>query len=261
VLVPICLVGVSVAQTHFVTGTEVSVRALSIAGLSKISTANLAFVTSEIEDHTYSENFESEIPDKVRYALQTKGYFEADVTEPIFTVPNQSAAGTPAIAVTLTIDQGEQFRLEELTFSKNTAFTTDTLRAQFDISKGDVFDTDKIHLALDELRKLYASRGYINFAPVPNTEVDDKRFVISLRIELDEGAQFLFGNLEIAGNEPQPGTRQELVTAWQPYVGTAYDYAVAERFLRQHHLVSSTVGREHSGNARTNPVDVLASFP
>ena len=79
---------------------------------------------------------------------------------------------------------------------KNTA----GLRALFKIKDGDIFDTEAIRKGLESLRKAYAALGYINFTPVPNTDADDEKKLISLRIDLDEGKQFYVRRIEFQGN-------------------------------------------------------------
>ena len=89
------------------------------------------------------------------------------------------------------VEEGDQYRLKEITFTGNKAVSdTRALRAQFKIKDGDIFDTEAIRKGLENLRKAYAALGYINFTPVPNTDPDDEKKTITLKIDLDEGKQF-----------------------------------------------------------------------
>lgn len=89
------------------------------------------------------------------------------------------------------------------------------------IANGDIFNTQKIRVRLDDLRELYSSQGYIDFTPVPNTDAGDETLTVSLKIDLNEGKQFHFGQLVIDGEEPQAGTGARLVAAWRPYEGNS----------------------------------------
>ncbi len=103
--------------------------------------------------------------------------------------------------IKLPVEEGDRFRLKEITFSGNKAVTdTSRLRALFKIKDGDIFDTEAIRKGLENLRKAYAALGYINFTPVPNTDADDEKKTISLRIDLDEGKQFYVRRIEFQGN-------------------------------------------------------------
>jgi outer membrane protein assembly factor BamA len=109
-----------------------------------------------------------EIASRARYELQEEGYFKANVTTSDLQVLNEKP-GQSVVAVTLRIDEGQQYRLQQIKFIHNKVFASSHLRQAFAIKDQDVFDAGKIRLGLDDLRKLYASEGYINFVPVPNT--------------------------------------------------------------------------------------------
>jgi outer membrane protein insertion porin family len=159
---------------------------------------------------TYDSTKLSEDAERVRYYYQTKGYFKALVADPKTQIhdtsgvrwywPFKSSPGK-AVDITLPVEEGVRYRLKEITFSGNKAVTnTAGLRALFKIKDGDVFDTEAIRKGLEGLRKAYAGLGYINFTPVPNTEADDEKRLISLRIDIDEGKQFFVRRIEFQGN-------------------------------------------------------------
>jgi outer membrane protein insertion porin family len=159
---------------------------------------------------TYDSTKLSEDAERVRYYYQTKGYFKALVADPKTQIhdtsgirwywPFKSSPGK-AVDIRLPVEEGERYRLKEITFSGNKAVTnTAGLRALFKIKDGDVFDTEAVRKGLEGLRKAYAALGYINFTPVPNTEADDEKKLISLRIDVDEGKQFFVRRIEFQGN-------------------------------------------------------------
>jgi outer membrane protein assembly factor BamA len=80
------------------------------------------------------------------------------------------------------------------------------------------------------MRKLYAAHAYLNFTPVPNTDADDEAATISLKIDVDEGPQFHFVRLSLAGEEPQAGTAAKLMGAWIPNEGKLYDPQVLDQY-------------------------------
>jgi outer membrane protein insertion porin family len=159
---------------------------------------------------TYDSTKLSEDAERVRYYYQTKGYFKALVADPKTQIhdtsgvrwywPFKSSPGK-AVDITLPVEEGVRYRLKEITFSGNKAVAnTAGLRLLFKIKDGDVFDTEAIRKGLESLRKAYAALGYINFTPVPNTEADDEKRLISLRIDVDEGKQFFVRRIEFQGN-------------------------------------------------------------
>ncbi|HTV64164.1 MAG TPA: outer membrane protein assembly factor BamA [Bryocella sp.] len=159
---------------------------------------------------TYDSTKLSEDAERVRYYYQTKGYFKALVGDPKTQIhdtsgvrwyfPFKSSPGK-AVDITIPVEEGQRYRLKEITFTGNKAVKdTKALRSLFKIKDGDVFDTEAIRKGLEALRKAYAALGYINFTPVPNTDADDEKRTISLRIDLDEGKQFYVRRIEFQGN-------------------------------------------------------------
>ncbi len=160
---------------------------------------------------TYDSTKLSEDAERVRYYYQTKGYFKALVADPktqihdtsgvLWYWPFKKSSPGKAVDITLPVEEGARYRLKEITFSGNKAVTnTAGLRALFKIKNGDIFDTEAIRKGLESLRKAYSALGYINFTPVPNTEADDEKKLISLRIDVDEGKQFFVRRIEFQGN-------------------------------------------------------------
>ena len=159
---------------------------------------------------TYDSTKLQEDAERVRYFYQTKGYFKALVGDPKTQIhdtsgvkwyfPFKSSPGK-AVDITIPVEEGQKYRLKEITFTGNKAVKdTKPLRSLFKIKDGDVFDTEAIRKGLEALRKAYAALGYINFTPVPNTDADDEKRTISLRIDLDEGKQFYVRRIEFQGN-------------------------------------------------------------
>ncbi len=159
---------------------------------------------------TYDSTKLTEDAERVRYYYQTKGYFKALVGDPKTQIhdtngvkwyfPFKSSPGK-AVDITLPVEEGQRYRLKSITFTGNKAVKdTHALRNLFKIKDGDIFDTEAIRKGLESLRKAYAALGYINFTPVPNTDADDEKRTISLRIDLDEGKQFYVRRIEFQGN-------------------------------------------------------------
>ena len=98
------------------------------------------------------------------------------------------------VDVAVRVNPGSIYKLEMLGFGGNKAFdvfSAEQLRSHFPISPGEVFNTEKVRVGLDNLRKLYADEGYINFTPAPRTEVMEELKGIFLQINLDSRRQVL----------------------------------------------------------------------
>jgi outer membrane protein insertion porin family len=146
----------------------------------------------------------------VREAYQNRGYFKVVVQDPQTKVrdtgggihiPLIHGGKGKVIDITVPIQEGDQYRLKEITFSGNKALNNNAaLRKIFSIKDGDIFNREIIAKGLEALRKAYGEYGYINFTPVPDTEFDDTNKTITLKVDIDEGKQFFVRRIEFQGN-------------------------------------------------------------
>jgi hypothetical protein len=101
-----------------------------------------------------------------------------------------------------TADEGLQYRLNEIVWANNTAFTAEQLRSLIPLRSGDVFRRDMIGEGLETIRRAYAAKGYVNFTSVPDTIFDDENATIILKVDVDEGGQFTFAGGAVSGLTP-----------------------------------------------------------
>ncbi len=164
--------------------------------------------------------------------LQQHGYFKARVQDPTW----KQTGGTDAeqqIRVLFVIEPGSTYTLDSIGFNGSTVFDQQELRSLVPMRDEEMFNVFKIREGLKNLRELYCSHGYVNFTPVPNTEIDDEKHVIKLLFDLDEGEQYRVGKLDFEGLEPYPGAARQLAEAWQPYIGRLYDCRLWNEFSAQ----------------------------
>jgi outer membrane protein assembly factor BamA len=87
-----------------------------------------------------------------------------------------------------------------ITFKHNKSLAdVKRLRALFPINDGEVFSREKIAKGLENLQKAYGEFGFANYTGVPATTFDDEQNVAFLRIDADEGRQFIVGSINILG--------------------------------------------------------------
>jgi len=88
----------------------------------------------------------------------------------------------PAVAVSVEVTEGLQYKLKSITFREEKVFASDQLREQFVIADGDIFNAEKIRSGACNIRRLNATQGYINFTPVLDADTDDASATVSLSI-------------------------------------------------------------------------------
>jgi outer membrane protein assembly factor BamA len=167
-------------------------------------------------------------------AWQESGFFNAQASGEFQVV--STGPEYEHVIITVQVKKGLRYRLGEVQFRESDsafdptaplAFPREELRKQIQLQDGDIFDVSKIRESLDALKRLYGSRGYIDFVAAPATKVDDKARSIALTMELQEGKQFHVGRVEIFGLPPN--ATHELKMALKP--GDVFNRTLADELV------------------------------
>jgi outer membrane protein insertion porin family len=214
-------------------GPEVTVAELTFDGDLQLGLEEQEKIASSVRRQRYSRGLDeatSEVLERVSAGWQDQGYFKVEVRGDA-RVLNTSPI-SQRVAVTVHVDEGRQYRLEKITFKNNRAITDNkALRSLFPITDGDIVDREKIVKGLESLRKAYDQLGYINFTPVPDTQVDEDRQTIALEVDVDEGKQFFISSIRVLGLNQQAS--QNALTDLLLKPGDIYNQRLLELFLQK----------------------------
>lgn len=161
----------------------------------------------------------------VRELYQDKGFFKVDV----------ATVRTPTIkenVLVFRVNPGKRYYLVRISWRGSTAFPESELANLISFRPGELFNRSKIARGLSAAQKLYASLGFINFICMPTPEIDDEAATIALKMDIDEGRQFRFGELHVEGMEE--AQRKILLSAWQGLLGRPYNVEDADKFFSRH---------------------------
>jgi outer membrane translocation and assembly module TamA len=170
-----------------------------------------------------------ELRERVRQYLRDAGYYNARVDD----AQISAAPGTPAgrfADVSFHVDPGALYILGEIRFENEHVFPQEEIRRQFPTKTGEHFNATEVGLGLDNLRKLYAAKGYANFGAIPKPMIDEARRIVDLTIDMDEGLAVHYGRLILEGTEPRPGVGKSLLDAWN-LEGKLYNPQVLKEWL------------------------------
>ena len=188
-------------------------------------------IVRSFQQKRYPEDVD-EFRERIRQALRDLGYFKAAVDEPTFAFPTK---GRGIANVTVKVKPGVQYRLGEIRFRRATVFPAAQLRDVFSQRSGDLFSATKFSRDLDDLRKLYGTRGYVNMVAAPVVASDESRRIIDIVVEVDEGEAYDFGRLYLQGVEPYPGAGKALLDSWKPLESKRFNSLELERWLQANH--------------------------
>jgi len=200
----------------------IRIHNLKLEGVSEVPKTDLAAIDEELKRECCGHAETQEMRKQIVYAFQERGYVKVRIDR-MEVIPMDTHTAPPAVNISADISPGQRFRLKSIQFRGNEAIPSNPLRQQFLISDGELFNVEKIRQGLNNLRQIYATQGYINYAPVPNTEADERSGTVTLTIDSDEGVQFRLGGLLLDGEEPHEGDGAKLLSAWKPMEGKAYD--------------------------------------
>lgn len=174
-----------------------AVQSVSLTEDSAVSSEDFQQAVHDIQGSRYLRDPETRIAEVARSAIKDRGYFKAEVATVATEVLNETAR-TRTIAVTLRIREGEQYRVAHITFAKDKEFSEAQLRQAFPIHEGDVLSDKKISEGVENIRKLFATKGYVEGGAFPKEIVaDDASGTVSITMGVNEGPQFTIHGLTL----------------------------------------------------------------
>lgn len=221
------------ADQYEVYEPEIRIVDLKLVGTVALTEAERAEMLDQLRQSVkYEGQFRGdELAERLRDQFQCHGFFKAQIGD-VRIIDLSKTKKTRTVIIEAPVEEEKRFRLQTVGFQGGTVFDDRTLRAAVPMNDGDLFNVEKVREGIKTLRDLYGSRGYVNFTPVPDTQIDDERQVITVVFDLDEGEQFRFGKLTLEGSEPRPGIGDTLLEAWKPLTGQVYNARLLDATLK-----------------------------
>ena len=170
-----------------------------------------------------------ELRERVRQYIRDAGYYNARVDEAQISAVPDTSAGRFA-DVSFHVDPGALYMLGVIRFEDGRVFTQEEMRRQFPTKTGEHFNATEVGQGLDNLRNLYAAKGYANFGAIPKPTINEVRRIVDLTIDIDEGRPVHYGRLILDGVEPRAGVGKSLVDAWN-LEGKLYSPQLLQQWL------------------------------
>src|SRR5271157_4775667 len=128
-----CIVLISVcagAQTAIL-DPDIAVRRLTLTALTnRLPLDAQQQIIQDIQSRTYKRANLEEIAERARYACQVRGFFKADVGRPSVTVVSETPQ-KEIVDIALSVNEGERYRLKDISFTGEKVFSAEELRAEF----------------------------------------------------------------------------------------------------------------------------------
>jgi len=126
-----------------------------------------------------------ELMQRIRQNVRDRGYAKS-------TVSILEPSGPPTVRPTRPLDvsvqvsAGTRYTLDRIQIKGNRAVLAEQIVRQFPIRSGDLFNATAIGKGLDSVKKLYASKGYVQAEAIPRLQTDEARHTVTLIIDVHE---------------------------------------------------------------------------
>ncbi len=212
---------------------------------------------------TFDRNkLEASLEMGVRAKYNEKGYIKLLIEDPkvdvrdvnsmsFFPIPFKSTKGK-RVFIDIPLEEGKQYRVGEINFTGNNLFTKDQLVRVFGMQQGEVFNGELIRKGFENLKKIYGSRGYINWTPIPRQDYDEENHTVNIVFDFEEGNQYYLRRLEFVGNTTTRDKvirREMLLTEGEIYNTQLFDISL----LRLNQLGYFDVLKQEDAEVKPEP--------
>ena len=132
---------------------------------------------------------------------QNRGYMDVEILDIVRTVTYNEKDDCDELFIQYVIQEGSQYTFAGITFTGNTIFSTEQLRALIKLQDGDVFNLGKFQEGMVAVTDLYYENGYTSnyFNPVENKNTETRQIAVNFMIM--ENPRSHIENIFITGNE------------------------------------------------------------
>ncbi len=196
---------------------EVRVKRINFLGIKTFSASELKGIMDTKQSSRLSwvssrgifkeETLESDIT-KITGHYYNNGYIQFKIDPPFISLSPDKRW----IYITLSLEEGEQFRVGTIELKGDLIFEEEELFRGLRTKEGEIFNRSKITEDIFRLTDRYADLGYAFANITPLTKIDEQRRRVDLIFEIEKGKLVYFDKIKIIGNTKTRGKviRREL---------------------------------------------------
>ncbi len=165
------------------------------------------------KDIYHKEKLETDLQRLRALVYSDAGYLRVNFGEPRVEQVGKVGTWVPlfghkgqGLKIVIPIEEGRQYRAGEIKVEDNTEFSADDIKSILGLKPGDtVKGYSVIQKGLENLKKVYGSRGYIQFSARPEIDFKDDpadagKGIADVTFVMEEGKQYSLRRLEFIGN-------------------------------------------------------------
>ncbi len=199
-------------------GPKVRIGDIHFEGNSVLKTGELRTaleLTKERGPISLFKGQDKYIKDKLEYDVQVnmmakyreRGYLYARAGEPQIEIvegPRGILIGfrktKQQYYITIPIEEGEQFRYKSFQVTGVENFPVEAIESSYQVEEGEILNYTELKDANEQLKKLYASRGYLDMDAQPVITPNVAENTVDVSIDVTEGRQYIVNRIDFAGN-------------------------------------------------------------
>jgi outer membrane protein assembly factor BamA len=178
-------------------------------------------------------------------------------------ITTEKASDVDGLAATVTVVEGEEFKLGEVKIAGNYAGKSADLLKLGKFKTGETANFDEITQGIERIKKPLQRQGYLHANATIERAIHDKTKIVDVTIRIEEGQQFTMGKLTIEGLDlnGEDGIRK----LWIIQPGKPFDAGYPDYFLsriREDGLFENLHNSKASTkmNDQNHTVDVTLQF-
>ena len=252
---------------YSVSDVLIQIRNVNFTGANVAESPDLKEASRRVFDREYSRTVLNALVQKQLLPVYYgRGYLKAEFSGPepkIVKMPSSTNdEGLPnltVVDVNFNVTPGKQYKLKALDWSGNKEIPADVLQKMIRVHPGEPANTVKIRDNLNDIQKLYGSKGYVTAGFKTQADFDDAAGTVQIHIAVKEGYEYHMGDLQYRGLDNS--LTAKLREAWKLRPGDVYNASYLDEYLPiAHKLLPSNfdwdVASHVTPNLRDKTVDV-----
>lgn len=230
--VVLVLFGLLSAQEVSLAPAKSYIQNIRFENVSHLSAVQKAQLNQDLQDQnprevTTPRALVDRIEQAVLAAYADGGYWKVRLK--VEKLPAHDAFDGEVSFLVRAIEEGRQYRLEDLQWNGVKAYPESNLSQLVPIHSGQILERNQIAEGMEAVRRLYLGGGYLSYVAVPEVKMNERDGTAEVRIDVDEGGLFTVQGFDVIGLTP--ALRARLLQAWPFKPGDIYRGENVENFL------------------------------
>jgi outer membrane protein assembly factor BamA len=228
--------GPLIAIAYRVEEVSIRIRSVEFPGASPEQTALLTSAARRLTGAEYGRTTLAAVAkfDLLPVYLQ-RGYLkaafgpaDARVVPPPSPAADAQAPAELQVDAIVPVTPGEMYSTSSVDWKGNSAIKIGELAPLLHLPTGQPADAVRLLRDIENVSKVYRSRGYMTVQIKPDTQFDDEKSTVHYDLNIVEGDLYKMGELEILGLDTQATARMQ--AAWTLREGQPYNADYPEKF-------------------------------